>query len=42
LFIGERELEENIFVLRNLLTSQEERHGVPRLVSLLSDHRKRA
>jgi histidyl-tRNA synthetase len=41
MFIGEREIKDNMFELRNLVTGDEERHGVPRTVSLLKDYRKR-
>jgi len=40
LFIGERELEEEIFVLRNITTSEEERHGISRVTSIVKDYRK--
>lgn len=41
LFIGERELQEEIFVLRNITTGDEERHGMPRIISLIEDYRRR-
>jgi histidyl-tRNA synthetase len=41
LFIGERELNEEIFELRNLLTGDEERHGIFRIISIVKDYRKR-
>jgi len=41
LFIGERELEQEIFELRNLVTGDEERHGIFRIISIVKDHRKR-
>jgi histidyl-tRNA synthetase len=40
LFIGERELADEMYVLRNLVTGEEERHGIARIVSLLKDYRK--
>jgi histidyl-tRNA synthetase len=39
LFIGEKELTEERYVLRNLKTSAEETHGVSRLVSIVKDYR---
>lgn len=41
LFIGERELKEEIFELRNLVTGDEERHGIFRIISIVKDYRKR-
>jgi len=41
LFIGERELEQEIFELRNLVTGDEERHGIFRIISVVKDYRKR-
>lgn len=41
LFVGERELGEDMYELRNLVTGDEERHGIPRLVSLIKDYRKK-
>lgn len=40
LFVGERELQDEIYVLRNLVSGEEERHGIARIVSLVEDHRK--
>lgn len=40
LFIGERELSEEVFELRNLLTGDEERHGIYRIISIVKDYRK--
>jgi len=40
LFIGEREIENQLYELRNLVTGEEERHGVARIISLLEDYRK--
>lgn len=40
LFIGERELTDEMFELRNLVTGDEERHGIARIVSLLKDYRR--
>jgi histidyl-tRNA synthetase len=39
LFIGEKELNEEQYTLRNLLTGVEERHGVSRIVSIIKDYR---
>jgi histidyl-tRNA synthetase len=41
LFIGERELDEAIFTLRNIITGEEERHGIARIVSITKDYRHR-
>jgi histidyl-tRNA synthetase len=41
LFIGERELSEEIYELRNLVTGDEERHGIFRIISIVKDYRKR-
>lgn len=41
IFIGERELEAESFVLKNLKTGEEERHGIPRIVSIVKDYRRR-
>lgn len=41
LFIGERELQEEIFELRNLISGDEERHGIFRIISIVKDYRKR-
>jgi histidyl-tRNA synthetase len=41
LFIGERELAEEIFVLRNIISGDEERHGIFRIISIVKDYRKR-
>jgi histidyl-tRNA synthetase len=35
IFIGERELSEEQFVIKNLKTAQEERHGLQRIVSIV-------
>ncbi len=40
LFIGEKELAENQFVLKNLKTAEEEKHGSHRIVSIVKDYRK--
>jgi len=40
LFVGEREIENQLYELRNLVTGEEERHGVARIISLLEDYRK--
>ncbi|MDB5186356.1 MAG: hisS [Candidatus Saccharibacteria bacterium] len=39
IFIGEKELEEEQYVLKNLKTGQEERHGAERIVSIVKDYR---
>lgn len=39
MFIGDRELEEQQYVIRNLKTSVEERHGTSRIVSIIKDYR---
>jgi histidyl-tRNA synthetase len=40
IIIGQKELEDNQLVLKNLATGQEERHGMTRIASLLQDHRR--
>jgi histidyl-tRNA synthetase len=40
LFIGEKELEEEQFTLKNLDTNVEEKHGLQRIVSVVKDYRK--
>jgi histidyl-tRNA synthetase len=40
LFIGEKELADERYMLKNLQTGEEERHGVQRLVSIVKDYRK--
>lgn len=40
-FIGEKELADEQFSLKDLKTGQEERHGIERLVSILKDYRRR-
>jgi histidyl-tRNA synthetase len=35
MFIGEHELADDQFVIKNLLTAQEERHGLQRIVSIV-------
>jgi histidyl-tRNA synthetase len=39
LFIGERELADEQYVLKNLVTGKDERHGVERTVSIIKDYR---
>jgi histidyl-tRNA synthetase len=39
LFIGDKELTEEQYTLRNLLTGTEERHGSSRIVSIIKDYR---
>jgi histidyl-tRNA synthetase len=39
LFIGERELADGQYVLRNLHTGAEEKHGISRLVTIVKDYR---
>jgi histidyl-tRNA synthetase len=41
LFIGERELESQMYELRDLASGQTESHGVARIISLLEDYRRR-
>ncbi|HSX47110.1 MAG TPA: histidine--tRNA ligase [Patescibacteria group bacterium] len=41
MFVGEKELASGQFVMRDLQTSQEETHGLERLVSLVKDYRSR-
>jgi histidyl-tRNA synthetase len=41
LFIGERELDDEQYVLKNLLTGTDERHGVDRLTSIIKDYRRK-
>lgn len=40
LFIGEAELADGQFELKNLATGQSERHSIPRIISIVKDHRK--
>jgi len=42
LFIGERELQDEQLVLKDLTTEVEERHSAQRIVSIVKDRRKRA
>jgi histidyl-tRNA synthetase len=39
-FIGEQELADEQFTLKNLATGEEERHSVQRIVSIVKDYRK--
>lgn len=39
MFIGEKELSEEQYMIRNLKTSVEERHGTSRIVSIVKDYR---
>lgn len=39
IFIGEKELDEEQYVIRNLKTGVEERHGASRIVSIIKDYR---
>lgn len=41
LFIGDRELEEGRFNLKNIETGREESHSIPRIVTILLDSRKK-
>lgn len=41
LFIGVRELTEDLYVLKNLQSGDEERHGIPRTVSIVKDYRQK-
>ncbi len=40
IFIGEKDLAEGQFNLKNLATGNEERHSLERIVSMIKDHRK--
>jgi histidyl-tRNA synthetase len=40
LVIGEQELKEEQFTLKNLVTGQEEKHGLERIVSIIKDYRQ--
>jgi histidyl-tRNA synthetase len=39
LFIGEKELKDEVYTLRNLVTSEEEHHSTSRIVSIVKDYR---
>jgi len=39
IFIGEKELEEEQYVIRNLISGVEERHSASRIVSIVTDYR---
>ncbi len=41
LFVGERELNDEVYVLRNLISGDEERHSISRVSSLVEDYRNR-
>jgi histidyl-tRNA synthetase len=41
LFIGEKELADGRYVLKNLSTGKDERHSVERLVSIIKDYRQK-
>jgi len=41
IIIGEKELEEGQFTLKNLQTGAEEKHSLERIVSMVKDHRQR-
>lgn len=41
IFIGEKELNDEQLVIKNLHTGEEERHGVQRTVSILKDYRQK-
>ncbi len=40
IFIGEKELADEQYVLKNLVTGSDERHGVERTVSIIKDYRQ--
>ncbi|HEX8762298.1 MAG TPA: histidine--tRNA ligase [Candidatus Saccharimonadales bacterium] len=40
MFIGEKELDEELYEIRNLLTGVEERHSAARIVSIVTDYRE--
>lgn len=42
LFIGERELEDGTYVIKNLLTGKDQRHSAERIVSIVKDYRRKA
>lgn len=42
LFIGEKELEENLFTLKNLRSGEEEQRSAERIASLVQDYRNKA
>jgi histidyl-tRNA synthetase len=39
IFIGDKELADEQYTLKNLITSQEERHSAERIVSIIKDYR---
>lgn len=39
MFIGEKELKEELYEIRNLITGTEERHSAARIVSIVTDYR---
>ena len=39
LFIGEKELADEQYVLKNLITGKDEKHGLERMVSIIKDYR---
>ena len=39
MFIGEKEIKEELYVVRNLMTSVEETHSASRIVSIVKDWR---
>ncbi len=41
IFIGEKELEDDQLVIKNLHTGEEQRHSVQRTVSILKDYRQK-
>lgn len=41
IFIGEKELADEQYVLKNLITGKDERHGIDRLVSIIKDYRQK-
>ncbi len=41
LFIGEKELADEQYALKNLQTGEEERHGIQRIVSIVKDYRQK-
>lgn len=42
LFVGEQELDEEMYGVRNLLTGVEERHSLARIASIVTDYREEA
>ena len=41
LFVGEKELSDELYILKDLKTGKEERHSLQRIVSLVKDSRRK-